>query len=149
MCSKILFSKSEQFICDSYYLGETNRNGEAVYPFWKETLRNIFNAGNQYNEIILSGATRIGKSSTATVIAAYMLYKLMLYRDPHEFFGKKQVSKFTIAFANLTKELALGVAYREYNDTLRNSEWFNRHGRFSKSDRNFYYIPEQKNCQVF
>ena len=132
----------DTFICDSYYLGETNRNGEAVYPFWKETLRNIFNAGNQYNEIILSGATRIGKSSTATVIAAYMLYKLMLYRDPHEFFGKKQVSKFTIAFANLTKELALGVAYREYNDTLRNSEWFNRHGRFSKSDRNFYYIPE-------
>lgn len=132
----------DEFICNPYYLGETNRNGDAVYPFWKETLRDIFNHGNQYNEIVLSGATRIGKTSTATIIAAYMLYRLMLYKNPHEYFQKKQVSKFTIAFANLTKELAEGVAYREFNDTLKNSAWFNDHGRFSKSDRNFYYIPE-------
>lgn len=132
----------DRFICDPYYLGDTNRNGEAVYPFWKHTLRDIFNHGNQYNEIILSGATRIGKTSTATIIAAYMLYKLMLYRDPHKYFHKKEVSHFTIAFANLTKDLAEGVAYREFNDTLKASPWFNDHGRFSRSDKNFYYIPE-------
>lgn len=132
----------DEFICSPDYLGETNRNGEAVYPFWRETVRNIFNAGNQYVEIILSGATRIGKTSTATIIASYMLYRLMLYRDPHEYFKKKQVSKFTIAFANLTQELAKGVAYREFNDTLKQSKWFNEHGTFSRSDRNFYYIPE-------
>ena len=132
----------DEFVCNPMYLGETNRNGAAVYPFWRETLRDIFNHGNQYNEIILSGATRIGKTSTATIIAAYMLYRLMLYKNPHEYFKKKQVSKFTIAFANLTKELAEGVAYREFNDTLKNSQWFNEHGRFSQSLRNFYYIPE-------
>ena len=49
----------DEFICNPYYLGETNRNGDAVYPFWRETLRDIFNHGNQYNEIVLSGATRI------------------------------------------------------------------------------------------
>lgn len=132
----------DEFICNPYYLGETNRNGDAVYPFWRETLRDIFNHGNQYNEIVLSGATRIGKTSTATIIAAYMLYRLMLYRNPHEYFKKKEVSHFFIAFANLTKDLAEGVAYREFNDTLKNSAWFNEHGRFSRSDRNFYYIPE-------
>ena len=138
----------EQFIADPIYLGETNRNGEAVYPFWKQTLSDIFNNGNKYNEIILSGATRIGKTSTATIITAYMLYRLMLYRNPHEYFKKKQVSKFTIAFANLTKELAMGVAYREFNDTLKNSQWFNEHGRFSRSDRNFYYIPEGDKIEI-
>ena len=132
----------DTFICSPYYLGNVNRQGEAVYPFWKETLRDIFNNGNKYNEIILSGATRIGKTSTAVIIASYMLYRLMLYRNPHEYFKKKQVSKFTIAFANLTKELAEGVAYREFNDTLKESPYFNEHGRFSKSERNFYYIPE-------
>lgn len=138
----------EQFIADPIYLGETNRNGEAVYPFWKQTLSDIFNNSNKYNEIILSGATRIGKTSTATIITAYMLYRLMLYRNPHEYFKKKQVSKFTIAFANLTKELAMGVAYREFNDTLKNSQWFNEHGRFSRSDRNFYYIPEGDKIEI-
>ena len=138
----------DQFICDPYYLGSVNRNGEAVYPFWRETLRNIFNAGNKYNEIILSGATRIGKTSTAVIILAYMLYRLMLYRDPHSYFKKKQVSKFTIIFANLTKDLAEGVAYREFNDTLKASPFFNDHGKFSRSDRKFYYIPEGDNIDI-
>lgn len=138
----------DEFICNPIYLGETNRNGEAVYPFWRETVREIFNSGNQYNEIILSGATRIGKTSTATIINSYMLYRLMLYKDPHSYFQKKQVSKFTIAFANLTKELAEGVAFREFNDTLKNSQWFNEHGRFSRSDRKFYYIPDGDKIDV-
>lgn len=132
----------DTFICDSMYLGEINRNGEAVYPFWRETLRDIFNNGNKYNEIILSGATRIGKTSTAVLAAAYMTYRLMLYKNPHEYFKKKAVSRFTIGFAGLTKDLAMGVSYREYNDTLKASEWFNEHGKFSRSDKNFYYIPE-------
>lgn len=130
-----------QFICDPEYLGRANRNGDAVYPFWKSTLSNIFNSGNKYNEIILSGATRIGKTSTAVIIMSYMLYRLMIYRDPHKYFSKKEVSRFTVAFANLTKDLAEGVAYREFNDTLKVSPWFNNHGRFSNSERNFYYIP--------
>ena len=132
----------DQFICDPEYLGTVNRNGDAVYPFWKKTAHDIFAEENKYNEIILSGATRIGKTSSSIIIASYMLYRLMLYIDPHEYFQKKAVSKFTIAFANLTKDLALGVAYREFNDTLKESPWFMRHGTVSKSDRNFYYIPE-------
>lgn len=138
----------DEFISNPYYLGETNRNGDAVYPFWKQTARNIFEHGNQYNEIILSGATRIGKTSSAIIIMSYMLYRLMLYRNPHEYFQKKQVSKFTVGFANLTKELAASVAYREFNDTLRNSKWFMDHGSVSRSDRNFYYIPEGDNIEI-
>ena len=95
-----------QFISDPEYLGKTNRNGEAVYPFWKDTLSEIFRAGNKYNEIILSGATRIGKTSTAIVIASYMLYRLMLYRNPHEYFKKKEVSRFSIKIYYLYLKLS-------------------------------------------
>lgn len=66
----------------------------------------------------------------------------MCLRDPQRFFGKKEISKFSILFFNITKDLAKGVAYREFNDTLRASPWFNAHGTFSKSERDFYYIPE-------
>lgn len=138
----------DTFICDPYYLGSANRQGKAVYPFWRKTLREIFNSGNRYNEIILSGATRIGKTSTAIIIGSYMLYRLMCYRNPHEYFQKKEISKFSFVFANLTKELALGVAYREFNDTLRSSPYFQEHGKFSKSDRNFYYVPEGDKIEI-
>lgn len=138
----------DEFICNPYYLGKTNREGEAVYPYWRQTAHNIFGAGNRYSEIVLSGATRIGKTSTMTIILAYMLYRLMLYRNPHEYFKKKEVSRFTIAFANLTMELAQGVCYREFNDTLKECPFFNDHGTFSRSQRNFYYIPEGDKIEV-
>lgn len=132
----------DTFIESDTYLGKTNRNGAAVYPHWRKVLRDIFDAGNQFQEVIFTGATRIGKSSTAITATAYMLYRLMCLRDPQKYFGKKEVSKFSILFFNITKDLARGVAYREFNDTLRESPWFNAHGTFSKSDKNFYYIPE-------
>lgn len=132
----------DQFLDDPYYLGPTNDFGNAVYPFWRKTLREIFSAGNKYNEILLSGATRLGKSTTCTTMMAYMLYKLMLYRDPHAYFHKKAVSRFTVAFANLTKNLAFSVAYREFNDTLKDVPFFQDHGSFTRSDRNYVYLPE-------
>lgn len=132
----------DQFLDDPYYLGQTNNQGKNVYPFWRQTFKNIFNAGNQYNEIVLSGATRLGKTSSAVTMMAYMLYKLMLYREPHKYFNKKEVSRFTLAFANLTEKLAYGVAYREFQDTIKEVPWFMDRGKISKSDRNFYYIPE-------
>lgn len=132
----------DQFLNDPYFLGATNDFGGTVYPFWRQTFKNIFNAGNKYNEIILSGATRLGKTSSAVTMMAYMLYKLMLYREPHKYFHKKEISRFTLAFANLTEKLAYGVAYREFQDTLKEVPWFMDRGKLSKSDRNFYYIPE-------
>lgn len=130
------------FVSSSAYLGNTNRNGESVFPFWRQELKRFFGAGNKYWEWILTGATRIGKSSTAITGASYMLYKLMCMRDPQKYFGKKDVSKFSLLFFNITKELAKGVAYREFNDTLKGSSWFCQHGSFSRSERDFYYIPE-------
>ena len=132
----------DTFLTDDLYLGRTNRNGQAVYPFWKNTMHEIFDNGNKYEEVFFTGATRIGKSSTAVTCTAYMLYKLMCLKDPQQYFGKKDISKFSILFFNITKDLARGVAFREFNDTLKLSPWFNDHGTFSKSERNFYYIPE-------
>lgn len=130
------------FICDDQYLGKTNNNGKSVYPFWHKTLDDIFSAGNKYEEVFFTGATRIGKSSTAITATAYMLYRLMCLRDPQAYYGKKDISKFSILFFNITKDLAKGVAFREFNDTLKASPWFQAHGKFSRSERDFYYIPE-------
>lgn len=132
----------ETFMRRDAFLGKTNRQGNAVYPFWMRTLKEIFDAGNKYEEVVLTGATRIGKSSTAIAGTAYMLYKLMCLRDPQKYFNKKDVSKFAILFFNVTKDLAKGVAFREFNDTLKMSPWFMEHGTVSKSDRDFFYIPE-------
>ena len=130
------------FLDADTYLGKTNDNGKSVYPFWRKELNTVFDAGNKYYEWILTGATRIGKSSTAVTALAYMLYRLMCLRDPQKFFGKKEISKFSILFFNITLNLARSVAFREFNDTLKNSIWFSSHGSFTRSEENFVYIPE-------
>lgn len=132
----------DEFLDSDTYLGKATRNGQAIYPYWRKCLNEIFSSGNKWEEIILTGATRIGKSSTAITAIAYMLYKMMCLKDPQKYFGKKDVSIFSILFFNITEDLAKGVAFREFNDTLKTSPWFCSHGSFSKSERDFYYIPE-------
>lgn len=132
----------DTFLNDDTFLGSATRQGTAIYPAWRTAMRDVFGAGNKYDEVVLTGATRIGKTSTGITMTAYMLYRLMCLKDPQAFFHKKDVSKFSILFFNVTKDLARGVAFREFNDTLKTSPWFNAHGKFSKSEENFYYIPD-------
>lgn len=132
----------DTFLCDDYYLGQTNRNGAAIYPYWKKSMHDIFDAGNQYVECVFTGATRIGKTSTAITCAAYMLYRMMCLRDPQAFFQKKEISQFSLLFFNLTLDLAKSVAFKEFNSTLAMSPWFQNHGIMSKSVKDPVYIPE-------
>lgn len=131
-----------KFLCDSKYLGKTNRNGEAIFPFWKQTMTDLFNAGNKYDEVILTGATRIGKSSTAVSCIAYMLYRLMCLKNPQKFYGIKDVSTVSIFFFNLTLDMARGVSFKEFIDTLKASPWFQANGKFTSAERYPTYIPD-------
>lgn len=137
----------DRFLCDPEYLGLSNDNGNQIYPGWWEVYDNVFDDTKDIYEVILSGATRIGKTSTAVAMMCYMTYLLMCYRNPQKYFGLKEVSRATIGFANLTKDLAEGVAFREYNDTLKKSPWFNNHGKFTNS-RYPIFIPEGDNIEL-
>ena len=138
----------DRFLCDSEYLGESNDNGNQIYPGWWDAYHTVFDSQKDIYEVLLSGATRIGKTSSAVSMMCYMTYLLMCYRNPQKYFGLKEVSRATIAFANLTKELALSVAFREYNDTLLKSPWFNKHGKFTNSATKPVYIPEGNQIEI-
>ena len=138
----------DRFLTDPEYLGESNDCGNQIYPGWWDAYHSVFDSQSEKYEVILSGATRIGKTSTAVSMMCYMLYLLMCYRNPQKYFGLKEVSRATIAFANLTKDLAQGVAFREFNDTLLKSPWFNKHGRFTNSATRPIYIPEGNQIEL-
>lgn len=138
----------DRFLCDPEYLGNTNDNGNMVYPEWKRVMHDIFADRTRYYEICMSGATRLGKSTSGVSMMAYMTYLLMIYRNPHEFFNKKGISKFTIAFANLTRDLAAGVAFHEYQTTLKSSPWFQDRGRFTNSINDYRYVPDGDRIEI-
>lgn len=130
------------FLTDPYYLGNSNDCGKSIYPVWLETMQELERAGNQYWEIVFSGATRTGKTSTAVSDSSYNLYRLMCLRDPQKYFGLKSVTTISIFFFNLNATLAKGVAFKEFNSTLATSPWFQQHGHFTRSEQNPIYVPE-------
>lgn len=132
----------ETFLCNPNYLGATNDCGKMIYQGWWQVYRDVFDFSKEIDEVVLSGATRLGKTSTMVSMMCYGLYCLMCYRNPQNYFKLKSVSRITVAFANLTKELAAGVGFREFNDTLKQSKWFNDHGRFTDSVNKYIYVPE-------
>ena len=138
----------DRFLSDPYYLGESNDCGNQIYPGWWDVYHSVFDNSRDIYEVILSGATRIGKTSTTVSMMCYMTYLLMCYRNPQRYFGLKEVSRCTIAFANLTKDLAEGVAFREYNDTLHKSPWFCERGTFTNSVRKPVYIPNGNQIEL-
>ena len=132
----------ETFLTSEEFLGASNNNGKSIYPVWMDVMKELEATGNQYYEIVFTGATRTGKTSTAVSDACYQLYRLMCLKNPQEYFGLKEVTRISFFFFNLTETLAKGVAYKEFVSTLQTSSWFNQHGHFSKSETNPTYIPE-------
>lgn len=137
----------DRFLTDPYYLGSSNDCGNQIYPGWWEAYHSVFDAERDIYEVILSGATRIGKTSSAVSMVAYMTYLIMCYRNPQRYFKHKDTMIPVIAFANLTKDLAKGVAFQEFCNTLKLSPWFNEHGKFSSTAKVPLYTPENNGAQ--
>ena len=116
------------FICEDRFLGKSTREGTSIYPFWKEKYVEIFDTNKEYLEIVLTGAIGIGKTRTVVVCLCYLLYLIMCLKNPHEFFKFNEGDEITIAFCNITLDLAEGVAFETMHQYLIHSPWFLERG---------------------
>lgn len=131
----------DTFIDDPYYLGDS-LGEDAVYPFWRGVLRDLFAPDAKYFECILTGAIGIGKTTIACIGLAYMLHKLLCLKNPPSFYGLSKMSTMTINFFNVTLDLSYGVAYKKLQSMLLNSPWFLEHGTVAGT-KNQVYIPNK------
>lgn len=129
-----------EFITNPHYLGKSTRNGESIYPYWKNKYIEIFDPSKEYEEIVLTGAIGVGKTRTAIVCLAYLLYKLMCLKNPQEYFKFNEGDKITIFFLNITMALAEGVGYTTLHDYLIKSPWFLERGQVT-GRKNLRYQP--------
>ena len=139
------------FISDERYLGRglylvDDATGErkcTVFPYWIETLKDIFpdNLTTKYNTIILSGSIGLGKSFVAVIIQLYLLYRMMCLKDPYQHFSLQPIDKITFSMLNVTLEAASGVAWDKAQNLLQSSEWFMEHGNMNASKTNPTWQP--------
>ena len=92
------------FITDPYFLGSVY---DTVFKIWKDMIQEIYPAPfcKKYDEVILSCATRCGKTYIGTFVAAYELYLLTTMINPI-----KTYSVSNIVFALLSKDTSTAVS---------------------------------------
>ena len=131
----------DTFLDDPQYIG-----GQLdIYPFWSDKLREIFSKGDDLQEIILTGAIGVGKTTIAVVGMSYILYRLMCLKNPAKYYGIGSNSKIVFAFFNVDLDLSYGVAYSKLNSLLMNSPWFMERGRiYGKNEKKQFYLPNKK-----
>jgi hypothetical protein len=118
----------DTFICDPRYLGRSTGNGDNIYPYWREKLRQVFDPDSQIVEFIESGAIGLGKTTIAVIGVSYILYKLLCLRSPATYYNLMEGSKIAIAIFNIDLSHGYGQGYSKLQTTLKLSPWFIEHG---------------------
>lgn len=133
----------DEFIENPRYFGGTLDYGKALYPRWRNHLRNIFSDLYRYSEVVFTGAIGIGKSTVAVVMAGYMLYCIMCLKDPHKFFGISATQgNIVFLFFNTTMTKANKTALGNLYGHLLKSPWFMERGH-EAGDRYKTYVPNK------
>jgi hypothetical protein len=122
----------DTFIEDDHYIGKSTRNGQSIYPFWRQRLREMFDPEhpNKYREMFCATAIGTGKTRITIIAFTYTLYCYMCLRNPDEFF--KFTSKDTLAFviASVGKT-QFSIPQNTFLDFVMHSPWFKSHGSFT------------------
>lgn len=115
------FVSIEQFITDPYYMGKV---GKALYPGNIPDLVDIFNPSKQYIEVILSGATSIGKTFMAAMAMTYMIALIGNYNDPHTWLGGSPASPLIMINMSISEKKAKEVVYTRVKTMVDSSPYF-------------------------
>ncbi|AWD93006.1 intein splicing region protein [Bacillus phage vB_BceM-HSE3] len=132
----------DTFIEHPDYMGSTTNEGTAIFPFWRDRLREIFAPNAQYWEVALTGGIGLGKTTIAVIGMAYILHKLLCLKDPQSYYGLTRSSLIALAFFNINLELSYGVAYSKLQNDLMSSPWFLRHGTV-RGQKDKFYVPDK------
>ena len=131
----------DEFICNERYLGKSTRQGQSIYPYWRKTYRKIFDPALAYEEVIFTGAIGVGKTKTADVCLAYLLYNLMCLRNPQKYFKMNEGEEISIFFLNINLTLAEGVGFNTLHKMLIDSPWFMERGTVTGRVKERYNPP--------
>jgi hypothetical protein len=135
------------FLKDERYLGNAWRDSSGnfkLYPFWEEKLKELFpdNLSTSVNNFIESGARGLGKSEIAVTAMAYLMYRLMCLKDPHQYLHLKPTEKVVFAFMNISMTAVEQIAWSKFQRTVQSSPWFLERGTITGTQNIVWNPPD-------
>lgn len=121
-----------QWINSEYYASRDIHN---LYPFWKEKMIEIFERPDdeKVNQVILTGAIGIGKTTFAALLILRRLYELSCYENVRALFNLMGTSRIAFAYLSVTKTQAENSGFSMLKDLIDETPYFKdnfprRHG---------------------
>ena len=113
-----------EFITSSDYLGPVYEG--TIFPMWVQMLNEIYPAPffKAYNEVILSCATRSGKSTLTVISFLYEMYLLMCMINPAKTLVGKANGTLVFAVLSVSNSLAIGSVCADIHKGLMLSPYF-------------------------
>lgn len=141
------------FLYHPHFLGNLfNNNGKSmIYPFWARLMGDLYPSPfyNKYNEVLISTAIGLGKSTvTCSAIANYEQYKLLCLKNPAEYFGLLSNSIVVTALFSSTMDLVTGVNWPKMRDAMMISPWFKKRLNLSDQDPKIKSLDLDKNVSI-
>ena len=114
----------ERFINDPFYMGTIYSGG--VYPYWVDRLKKIYPNPlySPYQEVCITGAIGIGKSTISILGVLYDLYRITLLKDPHKKFRLLPTTPIVFTLITATMDLAGAVLADQLIDAISASPYF-------------------------
>ena len=127
----------EEFLDNEYYLGLATKT---LYPKLREDLLEFERTG-PFSEAILGGSIGSGKTTVASFLMAWNLYKLSCLRDPQTTFGLSSGSEIHLVLLSKNLHLARRVLLSAVMEKIKISPYFNTEFEF-KAGRDEVKFPK-------
>lgn len=134
----------EEFIENPYYLGTVYGKGK-LYEFWMPILKKIFPDAitTKYNNIVLTGAVGIGKSTVSQIISMYLQCRLDHLKN-FDVFKLTAGKDFVFTYFHTTSETAIDTFTDPIKVTKISSPYFNSGLLTNPSITDFIDTPRSK-----
>jgi len=135
----------EEWISNRYYVGY---DGMKLYDFWKEHIIDIFkkdgegNDGNNYDEVIITGALSTGKSTASIFMMLRKLYELSCYENIPALFDFMPSSSVVFIYFSITRDIAELSGFGQFRSLVDNIPYFNDNFSRNKNLNSILRFPE-------
>lgn len=111
----------DQWVRDEYYVG---KDGLKLYPFWRGVIKDVFESGSQYNQIIIDGGLGSGKSTCGIFLMIRKLYELSCYKSIQGKFHLMDSALIVFLYFSLSKFQAKRTGFKQFKVTIDSIPYF-------------------------
>lgn len=118
------------FIEEPYYMNAAAECWDSVKKDLQDLLEGFDSYGfiGKYQEAVFDEGIGSGKSYKTSIILAYMLYRVLILKNPQKFLGLASGTNIYFINMSTTAQQASNIVFGEVKSRVTNSPWFNQFG---------------------